>query len=129
MFNNANFPLFLCYNFGKGGFMLQEKRKKEKQLLCKMIAIYQKKKKDIDCQRLQAYALQRIEKCPFMESKTFCSSCKNHCYQKQRREEIRKVMRYAEPRMLLYHPVLVLQHALDGLQSRKNKKSPKLPVR
>lgn len=35
-----------------------------------------------------------IEKRPFMETKTFCSQCKVHCYKKDKREQIRKVMRF-----------------------------------
>ena len=64
------------------------------------------------CQELQDYAEQRILHCPHMETKTFCSVCPTHCYTPARREEIRKVMRYSGPRMLLYAPVLALQHML-----------------
>ena len=29
-----------------------------------------------------------------METKTFCSNCRVHCYRSEMREEIRKVMRF-----------------------------------
>jgi hypothetical protein len=32
------------------------------------------------------------------------------------REQIRCVMRYAGPRMMMYHPVLAILHFLDGLK-------------
>jgi hypothetical protein len=32
------------------------------------------------------------------------------------RETIRIVMRYAGPRMLVYHPILAIQHLLDGMR-------------
>lgn len=32
------------------------------------------------------------------------------------REQIKAVMRYAGPRMLLHHPILALFHMLDGLR-------------
>ena len=51
--------------------------------------------------RFCRYAHQRIDCCPFMESKTFCSNCSVHCYQKEQREQIRRVMRFSGPRMLL----------------------------
>lgn len=102
--------------------MGKDKREREKQLVRQMIGLYQKKNQDIDCESLENYAIQRIEKCPYMESKTFCSSCKTHCYQKQKREEIRKVMRYAGPRMLLRAPNLVIKHIFDTWKSIQQKK-------
>jgi hypothetical protein len=74
-----------------------------------------------DCQSLQAYALQRLEKCPFQEGKTTCARCPVHCYTHDRREEIRRVMRFAGPRMLFAHPWLTILHLFDSL--------PKEPVK
>ena len=48
------------------------------------------------CRQLQAYADLRTEKCPFMETKTFCSACKVHCYSKEMQEKICEVMKYAD---------------------------------
>ena len=50
-----------------------------------------------ECRQLHDYALTRIDKCPFMETKTFCSACKVHCYKPDMREKIRAVMRWAGP--------------------------------
>lgn len=49
-----------------------------------MIDIYQRKhpQESKMCEDLYKYACLRIDKCPFMETKTFCSGCKVHCYQK-----------------------------------------------
>ncbi len=69
-----------------------------------------------DCRALQDYAWRRLEKCPFQEGKTTCSKCPIHCYRLEMRESIRRVMRYAGPRMLLRHPVLALWHLVDGRQ-------------
>ena len=69
-----------------------------------------------DCQSLQDYALLRLKKCPFQEGKTTCARCPVHCYTSDRREEIRQVMRYAGPRMLLAHPWLALLHLFDSLR-------------
>jgi hypothetical protein len=38
------------------------------------------------------------------------------CYQRNRREQVRAVMRYAGPRMLWEHPVLTVRHWLDGMR-------------
>jgi hypothetical protein len=52
-----------------------------------------------ECEALHAYAMQRIDKCPFEECKPTCATCHVHCYKPALREQIRQVMRYAGPRM------------------------------
>lgn len=69
-----------------------------------------------ECSALQAYAHQRLEKCPYQEHKTTCANCPTHCYQKEMREKIKIVMRYAGPRMLLKHPWLAIMHLIDGFR-------------
>jgi len=77
-----------------------------------------------DCQALQAYALQRLERCPFQEKKPTCAHCAVHCYRPELRARIREVMVYAGPRMLVRHPLLAVRHLLDG-----RRKPPELPRR
>lgn len=67
------------------------------------------------CEDLAAYAHRRIERCPYGADKPTCAKCPIHCYQADRREQIRQVMRYAGPRMLLHHPRLAILHLVDGL--------------
>ena len=67
-----------------------------------------------ECAELQDYARQRLEKCFFQEGKTTCAKCPVHCYKPEMRERIRVVMRYAGPRMLYRHPVMTIQHLIDG---------------
>ena len=67
---------------------------------------------DIDEKTLVNYAFKLIEKCPMMKDKTFCSKCHIHCYEKNMQKQIKKVMRYSGPRMIFYHPLLALRHAL-----------------
>lgn len=67
------------------------------------------------CRELLAYARLRLDHCRFGEAKRTCARCPVHCYKRDRRSEIKAVMRYAGPRMLWSHPFAVLQHALDGL--------------
>lgn len=63
-----------------------------------------------ECQELTTYALERVAQCPYKENKPVCSKCSVHCYRKEFREKIRRVMRYSGPRMLLYHPILAIHH-------------------
>lgn len=103
-----------------------DKREKEMHTVYEMIHLYcRKNHKDkelcSECLALYEYAKMRIEKCPFMETKTFCSQCKVHCYKLDKREKIRKVMRFSGPRMLFYHPIMGFVICTTKLQiNRKN---------
>lgn len=67
-----------------------------------------------ECQDLKRYVHLRLERCRFGEEKPTCAKCPVHCYQRDRREQIKAVMRFAGPRMLWKHPWLSLCHLLDG---------------
>lgn len=103
---------------------LQTKREREKALVSRMIALYCKKNhggKSLcpDCAALDAYARQRSDRCPFMETKTFCSNCQVHCYKPEMRERIRAVMRFSGPRMILYHPLLAVRHVMETKKEKR----------
>jgi hypothetical protein len=66
------------------------------------------------CQELKSYVALRLERCRFGQDKPTCANCPVHCYQPDRREQIRAVMRFAGPRMLWEHPLLSFWHFLDG---------------
>src|SRR5215831_4191615 len=53
-----------------------------------------------ECRALLDYAAVRLDRCRFGADKPTCAKCPVHCCQKQRREQVREVMRYAGPRML-----------------------------
>jgi hypothetical protein len=72
-----------------------------------------------ECRRLLEYALERIDRCPCQGRKPACNVCPVHCYRHDEREEIRRVMRHAGPRMLLRHPVLAVLHLLDAWRGRR----------
>lgn len=102
----------------------QTKREREKQLVSQMIALYCRKhhggrKLCPDCAALDAYARQRSDQCPFMETKTFCSNCTVHCYKKEMREKIRKVMRFSGPRMIFSHPILAVRHVIETKKEKR----------
>lgn len=66
------------------------------------------------CAELTRYVSLRLDRCRFGEEKPTCARCPVHCYQRDRREQIKVVMRYAGPRMVWEHPWLSLHHMLDG---------------
>lgn len=71
-----------------------------------------------DCQELLDYAMLRLSHCPHGDEKPFCSGCSIHCYHPHRQAQIRQVMRYAGPRMLLHHPVVALRHVAQTCQQK-----------
>lgn len=93
---------------------IQDKRETEKETIHFMISLYCRKKHHqtlcVDCEELYAYACKRIELCPFMETKTFCSNCKVHCYEAIMQQRIKEVMRFSGPYMVIYHPIMALHH-------------------
>ena len=103
---------------------VKTKRQREKETVSLMIAIYCRKKHGCrtlcpECAALNAYAQQRSDKCPFMETKTFCSNCRVHCYKPDMREKIRAVMRFSGPRMLFHHPIMAIRHVIETKKEKK----------
>lgn len=87
----------------------------EQQTVRQMIRLYCRRKEKnkslcAACRELEAYACKRLSHCPFGEEKPTCRLCTVHCYKPQMKERMKKVMRYAGPRMLLYHPIAAVQH-------------------
>ena len=66
-----------------------------------------------ECSDLAAYADRRLENCPYGAEKPSCARCPIHCYRPQPREGMRRVMRFAGPRMLWKHPYLAIRHLID----------------
>lgn len=101
------------------------KRQKEKEMVTEMIALYCKKKHKTkdglceECAKLSEYANMRSDKCPFMETKTFCANCKVHCYKPDKRAQIKDVMRFSGPRMIFHHPKAAISHVIE---TRKEKR-------
>lgn len=100
---------------------IAQKRQKEKDLISLMIRFYCEKIHHTkaheslcdECTELEKYAHTRVVRCPHIETKTFCSKCKSHCYSKEMRARVKEVMQTAGPRLLLHHPILVIKHALQ----------------
>lgn len=110
---------------------VQSKCEREKKIVSEMIALYCRKNHGTkhglcaDCAALDAYAQMRSDKCPFMETKTFCSNCKVHCYKPAMREKIREVMRFSGPRMLTVHPVLAVRHVIESKREKRRMENEK----
>ena len=96
---------------------------REKRIVEKMIKLYCQKKEGNrvlcnNCEELREYAFCKLSNCPYGNKKGSCKKCKIHCYKPEMRERIRVVMRYAGPRMILYHPIDAVRHLLKELRER-----------
>jgi hypothetical protein len=98
--------------------------RREAKTVAEMIALYcqLEHKSEIElcagCAALLEYSHRRLERCPFQAGKTTCAKCPIHCYKPTMRQQIRRVMRFSGPRMLISHPYLALHHLLDGLRKK-----------
>ena len=98
---------------------VRTKREREKRMVSEMIALYCRKQHGStkglcpECKELAAYARQRSDHCPFMETKTFCSNCRVHCYRSDMRDKICVVMRFSGPRMMFHHPIAAIRHVVS----------------
>ncbi|OQA10977.1 MAG: hypothetical protein BWY65_00282 [Firmicutes bacterium ADurb.Bin373] len=96
----------------------------EKETLRKMITLYCRKQHHgaevpcAGCRDLFSYACKRLDLCKFGAGKPSCKKCPVHCYKPGQRKEVKKIMRYAGPRMIIYHPLEAIRHII------KNKKYP-----
>ena len=103
------------------------RREREKRTISNMVAIYCAGNHDAAtraetsfageplcpaCKAVDDYCVLRTERCRSMAHKTSCEECGNHCYAPAEREQIRAIMRYAGPRMILHHPVAAIRHLL-----------------
>lgn len=103
----------------------EEKRRREKIIVSQMIYLYCRKKHHCktalcpDCEKIHDYAMARSDTCPFMETKTFCSNCKVHCYKPEMREKIREIMRFSGPRMVFHHPMMAIRHMIESSKEKR----------
>ena len=98
---------------------------REKKVVNKMIYIYCRSKHQSvnglcnDCESLNNYASERLERCPFGEDKPTCDTCTVHCYKKDMRDRIKEVMRFSGPRMVFIHPIDAIRHLLSQRKKKR----------
>lgn len=99
---------------------------REKTIVSKMIELYCKRNhkcKDIlceDCEKLRSYSIARLNNCRYTKDKHVCRKCKTPCYSPSMRDQIKKVMRFSGPRMILYHPLHVIYYITKKVIGRIN---------
>jgi hypothetical protein len=96
---------------------MEGKIKREKRTIEAMIRFYCRKKhggNDLceECVKMLKYAIRRVDRCIFHAEKPACKDCPVHCYAPLMKEQVKEVMRFSGPRMILKHPVLAFMHLI-----------------
>ena len=106
---------------------IEKKRKREIRVVEEMIKLYCRRHDDYcygvmseEYRLLFEQAKERIEHCPFMETKTFCHNCKTPCYSKNMMEKITHIMKSEGKKMLLKHPLTAVEQAYYVMRSKRN---------
>jgi len=66
-----------------------------------------------ECNDLLLYANRRLDLCRYGDNKKSCRKCPTHCYSPEKREAIRRVMRFVGPRMIYLRPLAGIRHLLN----------------
>lgn len=103
---------------------LEKKRDREKKVVNLMIGLYcQKNHKGVslcdNCSKLVDYSNTKLNNCPIMASKKFCSQCHIKCYDTEYKQKIKEVMKFAGPYMMFYHPFVTIKHGFYSLLRNK----------
>lgn len=98
--------------------ILSSKLEQEYQTIKAMVQIYCKDIHNADnvckeCIEFLQYARNRLDRCPYGETKPTCNNCTIHCYKPEQKQQAKTIMKYAGPRMLWHHPVLAIKHLLN----------------
>ena len=98
--------------------MKSSKIEREKRVVSMMIRIYCRRRLKLseipeEYLELERYAHRRLDGCKFADKKPACKRCSINCYAPERREQIREVMRWVGPRMLLISPIDAIRHLLN----------------
>ena len=101
--------------------MARRRIEEEKAVVEQMIRLYCRKSEGHgelcpSCRELLDYAHRRLDRCRYGEDKPTCKKCPTHCYRPEMKERIRTVMRWAGPRMIIYHPLASIRHLLREIQ-------------
>jgi hypothetical protein len=108
-------------------FFQESRRKREAIIVKNMIHMYCKANHNstgrlcYDCGQLEVYSEKRLLSCMFGETKPVCKQCPVHCYSPKMREQMRIVMRWAGPRMMIRRPIYAIVHFFDNLGINKTK--------
>lgn len=101
--------------------LLERKQKIVELMIYMYCKNHHRRKEDLcnECEELRNYAMTRLDKCRYGNSKPKCRECKTHCYSPIMKEKIIKVMRFSGPRMIFYHPIYTFYYMIRKIKTSK----------
>lgn len=84
----------------------------KQKMLIAIFGVYQKYNKDTDLnlEEIKSYSLKRLDNCIHIGEDIFCGFCEIQCFGDKYKKEIRSIMRFSGPRMILYHPIMAIRY-------------------
>ena len=67
------------------------------------------------CTALLTTAMLKIQRCPYGIAKPICDACETPCFGEVPTKEFRNIMKSAQKKMLLSHPLMAVRHKLASL--------------
>lgn len=67
------------------------------------------------CTALLTTAMLKIQRCPYGISKPICDACETPCFGEVPTKEFRNIMKSAQKKMFLSHPLMAVRHKLAGI--------------
>ncbi|MCH3995983.1 MAG: nitrous oxide-stimulated promoter family protein [Prevotella sp.] len=106
---------------------MNSEKQRDKQIVKLMIELYCKHKLETDqvpkkYLQLINYASFKIDHCSWGNNKPACKDCPHHCYAPEKRNEIREIMRWTGPRMIIWCPRAAIGHLLHLCHDRVSKR-------
>ncbi len=94
----------------------------EKDTLQKMVTLYCRHRLKVkyipeSYEQLIAYAFRQLERCRWGAKKPNCHQCKVHCYAPDKRRQVREIMKWAGPRMIIYAPMKAMRYLINSMRS------------
>lgn len=70
-----------------------------------------------ECRKVIEATLERAAACPYGHEGN-CEDCATHCQRGDAQREIKRIMRYAAPRMAVRHPLMTATYLKKKIQSK-----------
>lgn len=67
-------------------------------------------------EQLVNYAYKRLERCRWGTKKPNCHQCRVHCYAPDKRQQVREIMKWAGPRMIIYAPIKAMRYLINSMK-------------
>lgn len=93
----------------------------EKETLREMVTLYcryrlKAKSMPESYEQLVDYAFRRLERCRWGTKKPNCHQCKIHCYAPDKRKQMREIMKWTGPKMIIYAPMKAMRYLINSMR-------------